>query len=53
MLSYYCLKCRKNTGITIQKLQGQKTAEQCFHKNLPCVIVKNQNLLKRKKLVDY
>ena len=26
MLSY-CLKCRQNT----EKLQGQKTEEQCFH----------------------
>ena len=39
--------------VKIEKLQGQKTEEQCFNQNVQCVIVKNQTLLKNKKLVNY
>ena len=44
MMLSYCLKCRKNTESKIQKLQGKNTEEQYFYQNVPCVIVKNQNL---------
>ena len=45
ILSCYCLKCRKNTE--------SKNLKVCFYQNAQCVIVKNQNLLDNKKLVDY
>ena len=53
MLSY-CFKCRKNkksNNLKTQKLQGQKTEEECFYKNVQCVVVENQNLSNSKKLV--
>ena len=50
MLSNY-LECRKNTES--KKLQGQKTEKWSFYQNKQCVIVKNQNLSKSKKIVDF
>ena len=50
MLSH-CLKCRKNTESKNPKVK--KTEESCFYQNVRCVIAKNQNLSKSKKLVDY
>ena len=44
MLSY-CLKCRKNTKSKNRKFVNGR--------NVKCAIVKNRNLLKNKKLVDY
>ena len=52
MLSY-CLKCRKNTESKKPKLVTTKNGRICFYQNVLCVIVKNQNLLKNKKLKDY
>ena len=51
MLSY-CLKCKEIQKVKILKLQGLKT-EECFYQNMQCVIVKNQNVLKKKNLKDY
>ena len=50
MLSY-CLKCRKNTEKKIQKVVWTKNGNITLLSK--CVIVKNQTLLKNKKLVDY
>ena len=52
MLSY-CLKCKKKTESKNLWLQKQKNENQCFCQNVQCVAVKNQDLLKSKKLVDY
>ena len=35
------------------ELQRQKEENQHFYKNVQCVTVKKQNLIKSKKLVDY
>ena len=49
MLSY-CLKCiEKLQKVKIQKFQGQKTEQYCFHQNLQCVIVKKLKFLKQKE----
>ena len=52
MLSY-CLKCRRNRESKDPKVVRQKTEEQCFYQNVKCVIVKNQNLSKSKKLPEF
>ena len=53
MLSYR-LKCRKNTkSKNSEFVETQKQKYNAFIKNLQCVTVKNQNLSKSKKLVDY
>ena len=49
----YCLKCRKNTESKNPKVGRKKTEEKCFYQNVQCVIVRNQNLSKNKKLADY
>ena len=54
VLSYYCLNCRKNTESKNPKVTRKKIGRiMLFYQNVQCVIVKNQNLLKNKKLVDY
>ena len=53
MLWYYCLKCKKNTESKNPKHAETKKEEECFYQNVQCVKVKNRNLLKIKKLVDY
>ena len=50
MLSY-CLKCRKNTKSKNAKAIRTKNGRIMLLSK--CVIVKNQNLSKRKKLADY
>ena len=35
----------------LQKVVRTKKEEKCFHQNMRCVIVKNRDLLKSKKLV--
>ena len=52
MLSY-CLKCRKKTESKTGGLQKQKKEKQCFYQHVQCVIVKNRNLSKNRKLVGY
>ena len=52
MLSYF-LKCSKNTESENPKVARTKTEELCFNQNVQCVIVKNQNLSKSKKLSGY
>ena len=48
----YCLKCRKN--IESSKIYNDKNRKNnAFIKNVQRVIVKNRNLAKSKKLVDY
>ena len=53
MLSYYCLKCIKNTEKKKKTFQGQKTEELCFYQNVQCVIAKDRTLLKSKNLLNY
>ena len=48
----YCLKCRKNTE-SPKIYNDKKRKNNAFIKNVQCVIVKNRNLAKSKKLVDY
>ena len=50
MLSY-CLKCRKKTESKNPKLQRQ--IKENFYQNVQCMAVKDQDLLKCKKLLDY
>ena len=52
MLSF-CLKCRKKTESKIGGLQKQKKEKQCFYQPVKCVIAKNRNLSKYRKLVGY
>ena len=49
MLSY-CLKCRRNKEKNLVK---QKSEGQWLHQNMLFVVVKNQDLLKNKKPVEY
>ena len=51
MLSY-CLKCRKNRENKNPKVVRTKNERKCFYQTVKCVIIKNRNLLKNKKLVD-
>ena len=52
MPSYY-LKCRKNTKIKNPKVVKTKNGRIMLLSHVQCVIIKNQNLSKSKKLVDY
>ena len=52
MLSY-CLKCRKNTESKNPKVARTKNGRIMLLSNVQSVIVKNQNLSKSKKQVDY
>ena len=52
MLSY-CLKCRKNTKSKNPKAGRTKNGRIMLYQIMQFVIVKNQNLLKSKKLEDY
>ena len=49
----YCLKCRKNTKSKYLRVVKTNKENQCFWQNVQCVIVKNRDLLKSKKLLDY
>ena len=52
MLSH-CLKCRKNAeSESLIVVKTKKKEEECFHQNVCCVNVKNQDLSKNKKLAD-
>ena len=53
MLFYYCLRCRKNTESKNQKVPRTKNRRIILLSECACVIVKNRNLLKSEKLVDY
>ena len=52
MLSY-CFKCRKNTEGKNTKVLRTKNRKIMLHQNVQCMILKNRNLLKSKKLKDY
>ena len=59
-MSSYCLKCRKNTeskNLKVVKTENGRimllSKSIQISKNIQCVIVKNRNLLKSKKLEDY
>ena len=53
MLSY-CVKCRKNTESKNPKVVRTKSGKiMHLSKWSVCMIVKNRNLLKHKKLKDY
>ena len=52
MLSY-CLKCRKNTESVNTKFLKTKNRRIMLLSKCESVIVKKQNLSKRKKLADY
>ena len=45
----YCLKCKKGTESVSSEMLKTKMLEQCYHQNVLCVIVKNQDLCKNKK----
>ena len=52
----FCFKSRRNTENKIKKvIKIKKTRKFCFYQNVHCknVTVKNQNLWKNKKVVDY
>ena len=52
MLSY-CLKCKKGTKSKKPKVvKRKKTEEWSLHQTVPLTALKNQDLLKSKKLVD-
>ena len=46
-----CLKCRKNTKIKNPKIVRTKNEILILLLNVKCVIIKNRNLSKSKKLV--
>ena len=48
-----CLKCRKNTESKNPKVARTKNGRIMLLSNVQSVIVKNQNLSKSKKQVDY
>ena len=52
----YCLKSRKNPEskkTRVEKKKKKKVEEQCFHQTALVLVVKNQDLLKNKKLEYY
>ena len=51
MLSYYCLKCRKNAEGKNPKVARKNPEESCFYQTVQYVIVKNRNLSKSTKLL--
>ena len=52
MLSY-CLKCKKGTKSKKPKVVKRKKIEEwSLHQTVPLTALKNQDLLKSKKLVD-
>ena len=53
MLSYYCLKCRKNTVSKNPKVPKTKNGRIMLLSKCAVCDSKNRNLLRSKKLVDY
>ena len=49
----YCLRCRKNKESKSSTFVRTKTGRKMLLSNFQCVVVRIQNLLKGKKLVDY
>ena len=47
----FCLKYRRNTQSKTRGMQRQKNENQCFYQNVQCMIVKDHDLSKSKKLV--
>ena len=52
MLSY-CLKCEKNTENIDPRISKTRMVKQCYFDNVLYVIVKNQDLLRNKKQMNY
>ena len=53
-MSSYCLKCRKNTeSINPREFQKLIIVKHRYYKNVQYVVVKNQDLFKNKKQVEY
>ena len=52
-MSSHCLKCKKKTETQKPRVEEIKTEEWCFHEAVLFVVIKNLDLLKIKKLVDY
>ena len=51
-MSSYCLNCRKNTLGKNPKVVMTTSGRIILLLNVQCLIVKNQNLSKRKKLMN-
>ena len=47
----FCLKCRRNIQSKNPRAAKAKNENQCFYQNVQCMIVKNHDLSKNKKLV--
>ena len=47
MLSY-CLKCKKNTENINSKVSKPVMIRQCYYLNVPYVVVKNQDIFKKR-----
>ena len=45
----YCLKCKKVLRALIQKFLQLVLVEQSYYQNVSYVVVKNENLLKKKE----
>ena len=52
MLSY-CLKCRRNTKSINPKVSKTTNGKAMYYQHVRYAVVKNQNLLNRKKQKDY
>ena len=52
-MSSYCLKRTKNTESINPKVSKTKNEKQWYYQNVQYMGVKNQDLLKKKKQVEY
>ena len=52
-MSSYGLKCRKNTKSINPRVSKTNNVKQWYYQNVQYVVVKNQDLLKNKKQVEY
>ena len=52
MLSH-CLNCKKIQKAYIQGFQKPVKVKQCYRQNVPYAVIKNQDLLKITKQVEY
>ena len=52
MLSH-CLKCKKIQKTYTKEFQKRVILKKCYYRNVLSVVVKNQDLLRNKKQVDY
>ena len=49
----YCWSVEKKEKVKNQKMKEKKKEEQCFHQDVQCVTVRNQDLLTSKMLEDF